>query len=273
MWHKAAVYASGLALFLLSSAALAASDAKPLADFARAAPASTVRIDHAPWQALLDRHLDARTADGIHRFRYAHVNAADGARLRAYIDALAAADPRRLARAEQFAYWVNLYNALTVDTILRHYPVKSIRDIHEDFFAIGPWDDPLVTVLGQKLTLNDIEHRILRPLFKDPRVHYAVNCASLSCPNLAAVAYSAANLEKLLESGARAYVNHPRGVRFDKNGKLKLSSIYHWYASDFGADKRALYAHLAHYAAPALARRLRAYRGDYAHDYDWSLNQ
>ena len=123
----------------------------------------------------------------------------------------------------------------------------------------------------ESLSLNDIEHRILRPIYGDPRIHYAVNCASLGCPNLAGLAYTATNTESLLEAGARAYINHPRGVEL-ANGRLRLSSIYKWFKVDFGGTDERLLVHLRKYAEPELARQLAAYDGRIRYDYDWDLN-
>lgn len=227
-------------------------------------------VDHGPWQALLDRYLVTEADDGIHRFDYAAVTPAASAQLEGYLDTLAARDPRRLVRTEQFAYWINLYNALTVRLVLAHWPLASIRDIG-GLFGRGPWSRPLITIGGQTLTLDDIEHRILRPIWRDPRIHYAVNCASLGCPDLAAEVFTGARIDRQLEAAARAFVGHPRAVRFDADG-LRLSSIYDWYAGDFGASKAAVLAHVARYAPPALAGRLAAYAGRIRHGYDWSLN-
>ncbi|MCB2100678.1 MAG: DUF547 domain-containing protein, partial [Rhodobacterales bacterium] len=200
------------------------------------------------------------------------VTARDRARLSAYIERLAAARPAALNRAEQMAFWINLYNALTVRVVLDHYPVMSIRDIDisPGFLADGPWGAPLVAVDGTDVSLNDIEHRILRPLWRDPRVHYAVNCASLGCPDLAARPYAAGDLEARLDTAARAYVNHPRGAAV-KDGRLVVSSIYVWFGGDFGGDDGVL-AHLRQYAEPALAGALAAVTAIGDHRYDWGLN-
>ena len=138
---------------------------------------------------FLAQHL--RTGeDGIARIGYGAVSDEDRKSLDAYIAALAGhpGSRRALNRAEQQAYWINLYNALTVQVILDHYPVESIRDIDisPGLFADGPWGKKLVTIEGEAVSLDDIEHRILRPIWKDPRIHYAVNCASIGCPNLQA---------------------------------------------------------------------------------------
>ena len=157
--------------------------------------------------------------------RYAAVSGSDRKALDAYLKRLGGTSVSKLKRSEQRAYWINLYNALTVQVILAHYPVESIRDIDisPGFFSDGPWGKKLMQVEGEEVSIDDIEHRILRPIWKDPRIHYAVNCASIGCPNLQPVAFTSANADTLLTEGAKAYVNHPRGVRFD-GGSLVVSS-------------------------------------------------
>lgn len=246
-------------------------DGQALETFRPEAAADGDPFDHGPWQDFLDRYLETDTASGIHLVRYAAVSAEDRRRLDAWLMELASTDPRGASRDAQMAYWINLYNGLTVQLILEHPDVDSIRDISSGLFSFGPWDLEVTRVAGQDLTLNDIEHRILRPLYRDPRIHFAVNCASLGCPDLAAEAYRAENLERLLEAGARSYVNHPRGVNLD-DGRLTLSSIFDWYRGDFPSGKAALLAWLAGYAEPGLAEALRAYDGRIRHAYDWSLN-
>lgn len=200
------------------------------------------------------------------------MTAPDKQSLDRYVATLAAVPVAKLNRAEQKAYWINIYNALTVKIILDNYPVKSIRDIRSGLFSPGPWELKLARVEGVELSLNDIEHRILRPIWEDNRVHYAVNCASLGCPNLQPEPFTAANTEELLNRGARQFVNHPRGVRLEQ-GRLVLSSIFDWFGSDFGGSEAALLAHLQQFAAPELAAKLKAYRGTLSYQYDWRLNQ
>lgn len=234
--------------------------------------ASTAAIDHRPWDRLLKR-LAVPGADGLTRFRYGAVNPRDRAALDGYIAALAAVPISTHNRAEQMAYWINFYNALTVQVVLDHYPVKSIRDIDisPGFFADGPWGKKLVTVEGQALSLNDMEHRILRPIWRDPRIHYAVNCASIGCPNLQTDAYTADNLETLLETGARDYINSPRGVSVS-DGAITVSKIYDWFIADFGHDEKGVLAHLKKYAAPALRKQLTDIGEIDGVAYDWRLN-
>lgn len=230
-----------------------------------------VVIDHSAWQALLDTYLATQDPSGIHRFDYSGAKESGRADVRAYIDRLASLDPRQYNRMEQLAYWINLYNALTIDVVLQKYPVKSIRDVYGGIIRLGPWNRVLVEIAGHPLTLNDIEHRILRPIYADPRIHYSLNCASLGCPNLAAQAYTGRNVDALLSQGGRAYVNHPRGASF-VNGRLSLSKIYYWFAEDFGDDEAGVIGHLASLADPELAMQLRNYTGRVRYAYDWRLN-
>ena len=235
--------------------------------------AAAAAIDHSAWDRLLAAHVRPG-ADGINRVDYrALARGPDKVALDGYVAALAATPIDRYGRDEQRAFWINLYNALTVQLVAARFPVASIRDIDisPGLFARGPWDKELVTVEGEALSLNDIEHRILRPIWRDARVHYAVNCASLGCPNLEMRAFTGANTETLLDAAARAYVDSPRGVRFD-GGRLIVSSLYVWYAEDFGGSDAAILAHLRRYAAPALAARLAGATAIDGNGYDWALN-
>lgn len=235
-------------------------------------PASTRRVDHAGWAAFLDRYVRPQP-DGLNLVAYREVGTADRAALADYVQGLAGTPVSSLARGEQMAFWTNLYNALTVKIVLDHFPVRSIRDIDisPGLFADGPWGARLITVEGEPISLEDIEHRILRPIWRDPRIHYAVNCASMGCPNLAREPYLADRLDAQLDAAGFAFVNHPRAVRIDR-GKLFVSSIYHWFMDDFGGDGRAVIKHLCAYAAPPLAKVLQRFERFDSHSYDWSLN-
>jgi hypothetical protein len=233
----------------------------------------------APYDALLRRHV-VMGADGIARVHYAawRANAADRAALDAYVVELSARRPSSMPRAEAFAYWGNLYNAVTLKVVLDRYPVDSIRDIKSDSWFdprayTGPWRQLRVTVEGRRLSLDDIEHEIMRPTFKDPRVHYVVNCASDGCPNLLDRAWRAATLEADMEAAARAFVNHPRGVAVLPDGTLRVSSIYRWFIADFGGNDARLLAHFRQYAQGDLARHLAGTPRIAQDSYDWSLNR
>jgi hypothetical protein len=203
--------------------------------------------------------------------RYSAVTTADRARLDQYLIQLQRVAIREFPRPEQKAFWINLYNALTVQVILQNYPLESIRDIKSGWFSAGPWDLKLAKVAGEELSLNDIEHRILRPIWKDSRVHYAVNCASLGCPNLQPAPFTAENTERLLDQAARDYVNSPRGVNFS-GSKLILSSIYDWFQPDFGDSEQGVLSHLKKFASSELAGKLNGSQESISYDYSWVLN-
>lgn len=250
---------------------LFAPNAEPWPYWENHAPANRTNVAHAPWAAFLSTYT-APGEDGIRRVDYGAVTATDQASLGRYINRLTGLTVTGLNRAEQLAYWVNLYNALTVRVVLDHYPVDSIRDIDlgGSLFGDGPWDAELVTVEGKGLSLNDIEHRILRPLWQDPRIHYVVNCASIGCPNLPDRPLTAQTADRVMTRAAEAFINHPRGVAI-RDGRLQLSSIYAWFAEDFGTDERTLIAHLKQYARPELRKRL-SDEPRFTYAYDWSLN-
>ena len=233
---------------------------------------SGLAVDHAVWDNFLSGYL-RRGADGTMRVKYGQVRPADRKSLEGYLDALAATPVGKLDRPEQLAFWINLYNALTMRTVLDHYPVRSIRDIDISprLFDDGPWGKKLIAVEGEPLSLDDIEHRILRPIWRDPRLHYALNCAALGCPDLQPASFKAPAMELQLDTAARAYVNHPRGVRID-GGDLAVSSIYVWYAADFGGDDASIIAHLRRYADGALELALAGRSNIDDDSYDWTLN-
>jgi len=235
-------------------------------------PANGTVLDFDLWDALLGRVVVAG-ADGINRVDYRALAGAEAATLDRAVANMAAVPIGRYSRDEQLAYWINLYNAVTLQVVAGHYPVASIRDIDisPGWFSDGPWDAALVTVEGEALTLNDIEHRILRPIWQDPRIHYAVNCASLGCPDLAADAYRGGDIAGRLDAAARRYINHPRGVTL-RDGRVTVSKIYDWFLEDFGGSVSGLMAHFGRYAEPELAAGLAA-RGEVdGTAYDWALN-
>jgi hypothetical protein len=228
---------------------------------------TSMPAEHAAWTRLLKTYVKA-SSDGITRVDYAGLAAsgADRAALDTYIDGFAEADLSAKTNAN-FATWANLYNAVTVRHIVERYPVKSIKD----GYLTGPWKDVKVRAGGREVSLDAIEHKILRKTWGTPEVHYAINCASYSCPNLPAKAWEAASLKKDLDAAARAYINHPRGVTVTSRG-LKVSEIYNWFEADFGGSKEAVAEHLLKYAEPDLAAKIRAKPRIVGYQYDWSLN-
>lgn len=230
-------------------------------------------VSHTAWNTMLRTYVKP-ARDGINRVDYVSWKARGPASLKSYIASLEKADPASLSREGQMAFWINLYNAKTVEIVLERYPVASIKEIDlKDAAgqpADGPWKAKVTTVAGKRLSLDEIENEILRPVYKDARVHYALNCLSLGCPNLLPEAYTARRLEQQLEGAARVFVNHPRGISFT-GGKVQASSIYDWFAVDYGGFDGVV-AHMRKYARPALGKQLAGLKKIDAYDYDWTLN-
>lgn len=260
---------------LLAIGAISPSSAATVAEmFGKSNAASTVVVDHSAWTKLLSTYVVA-SPDGINRVRYADFKKEGHQGLKAYVKSLEAVEVAGLSRNEQWAYWANLYNAKTIDIVLDAYPVKSIKDISLGgglvaAFSGGPWKAKVLKVAGQDLSLDDIEHGLLRPVFKDPRVHYSVNCASIGCPNLMREALTGAKLDAQLDAGAKDYINNPRGISVS-GGQVTASSIYKWFAEDFGGPAGAI-AHARGYAEPALKQKLESITTISGYDYNWSLN-
>jgi hypothetical protein len=260
-----------LACAVLVAGTPATAAAADLSKFKTFGPAGAAAVDNSRWAAFLGAYVVAGPS-GPNLVRYGAVAPADKASLAAYVEGLEAIDPTTLARDEAFAYWVNLYNAITVRLILDNYPVTSIREIKSGLVSFGPWGRTVATVAGVELSLDDIEHKILRAYFGDNRVHYAVNCASIGCPDLRAEPWTGEDLSADLDAAARAYVNSPRGARLD-GGRIVVSSIYRWFKEDFGGSDAGVLAHLKEYAAPDLKAQLGAAAKIDGHDYDWRLNE
>lgn len=227
-------------------------------------------VDHSAFDALLRAYVKP-DAQAYNRVDYRGIKSNIGT-LRTYLASLQATDPVTLSRDEAHAYWINLYNAKTLEVVAEAFPVTSIKKINlggSFLFGSGPWKAKLMTVNGRELSLDDVEHEIVRALFNDPMSHYGLNCASYSCPNLATRAYTGGNINGLLRQTGSDYVNHPRGVGL-ADGRITASKIYSWYAGDFGGKSR-LKEHWSGLASREKAAGIAAARIS-GYEYDWSIN-
>jgi hypothetical protein len=213
-----------------------------------------------------DKLLRKYVVNGKVNYRNWVNNFQDRTALLNYIKEIGEARPDRFPKAEQKAFWINAYNALTLASVLEKYPLKSVNyDFSHEEKAKGFWDRPY-PVGGAEYSLNQIENVILRPHFSDPRIHFAINCASLGCPPLQPRAFDASDLDTLLEDATRDFLNdRTKGVVWNsKSRKLALSPIFQWYAEDFGA----IPDFIARYRPD-----IRDFNGKIAFlMYDWSLN-
>jgi len=227
-------------------------------------PAQAQPVDHALFAQVLTRHVHNGSVD------YSGLKA-DSSKLDAYLAQLAAADLPSLPERERFAAYINLYNAATIRLILDHFPVASIRDIGGLFGS--PWKLPVVRTRAGVITLDALEHDILRKQFKDPRLHAAINCASKGCPPLLSEPYEAARLDEQLDRAARAFVHTPDRARL-AGDTLFVSAIFDWFEADFGGADGVI-AFVTRHADPTLRESLVAHGSKVKLKYlpyDWALN-
>lgn len=225
----------------------------------------------AAYNDMLSRNLSPGD-DGLMLFDYAVAkDNGDHATIKAFIAEQVALSPSTMSDAEATVYWANLYNAVTLDVVLDGYPLKSIRNLGS--FGSGPWKRDVVTVEGRALSLDNIEHDILRVEFASPYIHYMVNCASIGCPNLHNELWTTDGLEETQRTAARAYVNADRGVTIRSDGRLSVSKIYKWFSEDFGGNDAGLRAHLTENATGARLDALKNGAKFKGSQYNWNLNQ
>jgi len=240
---------------------------------------------HRAWTELLARHVVVQEGGTASRVRYADFKADRGA-LQRYLGSLSAvgqAEYEGWPKPERLAFLINAYNAFTVELILRHYPgIASIRDVGSLF--TNPWRMRFFALLGAERHLDDVEHGLIRApgAFGEPRIHFAVNCASVGCPMLREEAYVASRLDAQLEDQTRRFLGDRSRNRYDpRRGTLEVSRIFDWYASDFESGLRGIESRGEFFAAyaPLLAdaepdrRAIEAGRVPIRFlEYDWALN-
>lgn len=231
---------------------------------------------HALWTEVLREHVRDD------RFDYAKLKQ-DRSKLDLYLKQIYAVRPAALeswSRNERYAYWINVYNASAVSLVVSEYPVKSIKDIGGFFSSVWKKEFIPLEPLHPKgdddaLSLDDVEHAILRPRFEDARVHAAVNCASVGCPPLRSEAFVAERLDEQLDEQVRAWLADPRRNRYDRSEEtIRVSEIFDWFGEDFERDAGSVEAWIAKYAPADEAAWLKGaqkVRRKYL-DYSWKLN-
>lgn len=229
------------------------------------------QVNHALFDALLRKYVDGR---GMVAYAQWKSSAADLQALDRYLAQLGCVDLRKSAsKAARLAYWINAYNAVTIKGILREYPTTSIRNHTAKLFGYNIWNDLKLWVDGTWYSLNDIEHRILRKM-GEPRIHFAINCASMGCPPLANRAYTAQNLEQMLSGNARAFFANRRNFQADPSTRtVYVSQLLQWYGRDFAPSPQQQIRLLRSYLPnpDRLAWLDEGFSVRYL-NYDWSLN-
>lgn len=235
-------------------------------------PLSKAVISHQLWQEFLNQHVYTND-EKINQVDYEHLNQQDLDSLKEYIKLISQIDISNYSRQEQLAYWINLYNALTVQTVANYYPVANVQEINisPGLFSVGPWGANLITINHIPLSLDDINNRIIRPIWNDPRTHYALNNATIGAPNLSKQAYLGAQIEEQLNNSATAYINSFRGAQVIE-GKLIISKIYDWYEEDFGGTKEDVIKHLLQFAREPLLSQLKHTNTIDSYIYNWHIN-
>lgn len=232
---------------------------------------------HQSWNSLLKKYVV--TKKDYNRFQYKKLkeNKKDMSQLKKYLQSLSSVsmkDYEAFTKEQKLAFLINAYNAFTVDVIFTRYPVKSIRDI--GFLSLGPWRRENIKLLSKEMSLHQIEKDYLIDKFNAPRIHFAINCASVGCPSIQPFAFTASDLENQFEISAQDFVlNQSKNFYDKKEKKLKLSKIFDWYAYDF--DEK--YGSVKKYLAPILAKQdkkleKKIFSSEIEYlDYDWALNE
>jgi len=254
-----------LAAVFAAAVFLACSDAPPL--HAQAAPA-----DLSQWNRILATYYNP-----AHGFDYKGLKAHDAAALQAVRQQLGRVNVAALSPKQQLAHWINVYNVNTVATIVEGYPTKSIRDLSTDpIIRLNVFKKERIPVGNGKLSLNDVENDKIRAAFKDPRIHFAINCAAKSCPPIRMEAFTGEKLDAQLDEQARMFLNGPHGARFRKDGGdlvITTTKIMDWFGDDFKAAGGKA-AFIRKYVAADKQRMIdQAGDVDFQYDdYDWDLN-
>lgn len=225
----------------------------------------TKPVSHEQWDKLLKKHV---SADGKVNYK-GFIK--DSVELNKYLKQLSdnSPDENSWTRNEQLAYWINAYNAFTVQLVIRHYPIKSIKDIVKINIPLvnSPWDIKFFKIGNVKMDLNTIEHDIIRKKFKEPRIHFSLVCASKSCPKLRNEAFTANKLEEQLMEQAKDFLKDSSRNKISKD-KIELSKIFDWYSSDFPKGDK-LIEFLNTYSPVQINKDVKI---SYM-DYDWDLNE
>jgi Protein of unknown function, DUF547 len=228
-------------------------------------PLLAAPVSHAPLTELLKKHVAANGKVNYKGF------IRDSLALNQYLKQLSDNPPLKTwSREDQLAYWINAYNAFTLQLIIRHYPLKSIKDIGSKIkipFVNTPWDIKFIRIGKEKYDLNNIEHGILREKFKEPRIHFAIVCASVSCPRLLNEAYVGSRVNQQLEAQAQDFINDKSRNKITPNA-AQVSQIFNWFRGDF-TRHGTLTDFLNQYAGIKINRNARL---SYL-DYNWGLNE
>lgn len=231
------------------------------------------KIDHSPWDKILKKYVDT---NGMVSYRKLRASKSDRNALHSYLATLSTVNPKlKATRNAKLAFWINAYNAVTVEGILQKYPTTSIRNHTAKIFGYNIWHDLKLHVGGTAYSLDTIEHRILRKM-SEPRIHFAIVCASIGCPRLLNKAYTIADLDTQLDVNAKDFFSRRQNFRHDVNGRrFYMSAILDWFETDFGANKAAQLRTISKWL-PSESAKSAALKNSVSIStlkYDWNLNE
>lgn len=226
-------------------------------------------ISHARWDRMLKKYVDAQ---GMVNYSGWHRDAVDRKALKQYLNFLSQGDPDTGSQQEKLAFWINAYNALTIQGILQEYPTSSIRN-HTGLVGYNLWKDLPLWVGNHQYSLDAIEHQVLRPM-GEPRIHFAIVCASIGCPKLRNEAYTANSIETQLTQNAMDFFSNSRHFQFEASSqRVKLSSILNWFGEDFGVNHASQLESIRSFLPPEAQQKMNAQKANVSFlKYDWSLN-
>ena len=230
--------------------------------------------DHQLFTVILQKYV----LNGLFDYK----NLKNDNRLDKYLSQLSNTDPSKLNRNEKLAFWINAYNAFTLQIVTANYPIESITDLNTGgkiiAYLLGDtvWDKEFITINNKKYSLNDIEHKILRKM-NEPRIHFAIVCASISCPELLNEAFETNTLEKQLESQTIKFLNDKTRNSFDlKNGQANISEIFNWFDEDFGDSDENVLKFISNYVPKNISEDIKSNISKWKifyNDYNWNLNE
>ncbi|UOQ50746.1 DUF547 domain-containing protein [Hymenobacter cellulosivorans] len=256
---------------LLTTTALAAISLVPVpaataAKAPRATTSAAAGVDHSAFDKLLKKYVNEKGLVNYKAWK------ADQGAFNQYLAMLSKNPPAaNWSKPEQMAYWINAYNAYTIRLILDHYPLQSIKDIGTKIqipFVTTPWASKFFSIGGEKMSLDNIEHSILRKNYNDPRIHFALVCASISCPRLRTEAYTAAKLDAQLDDQGRDFLNNPAKNKPGKSS-AQLSKYFDWYKGDWSENGQSVTSWVNKYATTKLDKNASIS----FLDYNWQLNE
>ncbi len=222
---------------------------------------------HPLWNKVLQTYTKKENNQVLVNYKELKSNASTLNQYLQTLERLTKEEFKSFTNKQKLSFWINAYNAYTLKIVIDHYPVKSIKEIKSGWFSSGPWSKEFILLFKDKISLDHIEHEIVRKQFNEPRIHFALNCASIGCPSLYQEAFSASKLEEQLDQSALHFLKN-KDKNFVKGSTLHVSKIFKWYGDDFNSQ----FESFENYIIQNLNLPKKNYQIEY-NDYNWNLNE